>query len=254
MGDAWENLVSSTLLGAILIGDGSLVVQAGDGPLFPTIDRKAIIFGAAFATPFDDTTAEIVKITSVAGDTLSITRGQEGTAAKGWPNASKIWHILTAEELTSIIRKITQRAMLESTAPVTLSAIIPSDDTIPQLSEGTQIFSQAWTPKAAGNKIKVEVSLQISNTDSFLTTFLGLALFDGSTNALKARGKIIGPLVTDNFTCVFEFTAASTTPITISLRAGPNNATVSKLNISAGSLGLYGGKEYSVMEITEYTP
>lgn len=58
----------------------SLNVTAGQGALFPAVPFNLVIWPAG-AQPLS-TTAEIVTVTAISGDVLTIVRAQEGTAAR----------------------------------------------------------------------------------------------------------------------------------------------------------------------------
>lgn len=79
--DAHANFAYSTVLTApapALTGL-SLTVAAGQGALFPTAPFNCTVWPSGVA-PIS-TNAEIVRVTAVVGDVLTIVRGQEGTAA-----------------------------------------------------------------------------------------------------------------------------------------------------------------------------
>ena len=90
-----ENLQSSTLDGAILAGDPTLDVQAGDAANFGAVEYEITI---------GDTSQgfEIVRGTNVAGDTITITRAQGGTAALGFDNATPVRMTVTVLYVTEV--------------------------------------------------------------------------------------------------------------------------------------------------------
>lgn len=82
MADARNNFATSTVVTAPSPASSgtSLVVTAGHGARFPAAPFNAVIAPAGSAP--DPTNAEIVRVTAVSTDTLTITRAQEGTAAR----------------------------------------------------------------------------------------------------------------------------------------------------------------------------
>ncbi len=94
MVDAHENFAYSTVATAPVPPDSgaSLTVAAGDGVLFPATPFNATVWPAS-VMPLA-TNAEIVRVTDVTGDVLTITRAQESTTAKniaiGWQIANTI--------------------------------------------------------------------------------------------------------------------------------------------------------------------
>lgn len=79
----------------------SLVVTAGQGALFPATPFNAVVWNASVGEP-TGSTAEIVRVTNISTDTLTITRAQEGTTAKsiavGWTISAN----LTAKTITDL--------------------------------------------------------------------------------------------------------------------------------------------------------
>jgi hypothetical protein len=86
-----NNLVSS-LASDITASQTAISVMPGDGPLFSTLltsdfsNKSTTLKNYAKITLTDagETAFEICHLISVSGDTLTVIRGQEGTAAKGW--------------------------------------------------------------------------------------------------------------------------------------------------------------------------
>ena len=76
----------------------SLVVTAGQGALFPAVPFNATIWPTA-ANPLS-TTAEIVRVTAISTDTLTITRAQESTSARTVIVGDQIAATVTAKTLT----------------------------------------------------------------------------------------------------------------------------------------------------------
>lgn len=100
--DAHANFAYSTVDGqpSPPLSGTSLTVRAGDGVLFP-------------ATPFNVTVwppnvmplasnAEIVRVTSIVGDLLTITRQQEGTSARAVQTGWQIAETITSKVITDI--------------------------------------------------------------------------------------------------------------------------------------------------------
>jgi len=78
----------------------SLVVTAGQGALFPAVPFNATIWPTA-AQPLA-TNAEIVRVTNIATDTLTIVRAQEGTAARTVVVGDQIAATITQATLNDI--------------------------------------------------------------------------------------------------------------------------------------------------------
>src|SRR5438045_867986 len=78
----------------------SLVVTAGQGALFPTVPFNATIWPAS--TQPTSTNAEIVRVTAISTDTLTIARTQESTSARTVVIGDQIAASITAKTFTDI--------------------------------------------------------------------------------------------------------------------------------------------------------
>jgi len=252
----WENHVSSTLDSGITDSATTLTVDTGDGALFPQEDRMAFIFDQAVATPADDPNAELVQITGVSGDDLTIVRAQEGTTNKAWSAGDKIWHILSAGEISTVVRRLVQRIDVVDTSPTSLTTLLPVDDTIPQITEGDEIFSQSVTPDKTGNIIEITFDIQVANISASFNGILAFALFDGSTNAIRAWTLNIDILKIALVTLTHRYVTTSTAAKTFSLRGGPQALSTATYKTNSNGLGngLFGGVEACSMIIKEFTP
>ena len=134
-------------------------------------------------------------------------------------------------------------------ALATGTTVIPSDDTIPQNTEGDQYMSQAITPISAANVL-------LWNAQALVTySVLGqikVALFlDSIANAVQTSSSGIDSNNTERTITVRHLMlAGSTSAITGKVRAGANVAGTTTFN-GAASGRLYGGVANSFMEVTE---
>lgn len=135
------------------------------------------------------------------------------------------------------------------------SVAIPPDNTIPQITEGTQFMSLAITPTNASSTLEIDVTLygsENSNTSDQLT----VALFKDSGADAIAAGT--SPQThTNGLPVVVSFkhfiSAGSTSAQTFTVRAGLNNA--NQFNFNGGFGGqVMGGVLASSIKITEYLP
>lgn len=95
--DARKNFAFGTLAAGITSAATSLSVGAGEGARFPAVPFNAVIWQTTdYGSPADAYHAghaEIVRVTAVATDTLTIVRAQESTAAVALNTASKVYRI-----------------------------------------------------------------------------------------------------------------------------------------------------------------
>lgn len=114
MADPWTNFPVSTVATAPspAASGTSLVVAAGEGARFIS-GRPAIIKPAStLATPAN---AEVVLITNISTDTLTITRAQEGSSARTVLVGDQIAQPVTAAWLNRFTPYVLHRLMVENT-------------------------------------------------------------------------------------------------------------------------------------------
>ena len=75
-------------------------VNASEGGRFPAVPFNATVWPAA--QPPTPVNAEVVRVTAIAGDTLTITRAQEGTTARSIVAGDLIAATITAKTLTDV--------------------------------------------------------------------------------------------------------------------------------------------------------
>lgn len=61
--------------------DTTITISAGDGAKLPTPEFDLVIYDASQGSPEDDPNREIVTVTAISTDTLTVNRGQQGTTA-----------------------------------------------------------------------------------------------------------------------------------------------------------------------------
>lgn len=132
---------------------------------------------------------------------------------------------------------------------MTGTTLMPMDDTIPQITEGTEFLSLAITPISATSKLIIEVSINYSVSAAF---FCSVALFKvGTSNALTAENNVkytaTYPMNND---LKHELTSGGTSEITFKVRAGPSNASTITVNGRSGAR-IFGGVMNSYIKITE---
>jgi hypothetical protein len=141
-----------------------------------------------------------------------------------------------------------QMVSVETGAPATGTTIMPDDNTIPQISEGTQFMTLAITPKLATSNLIITVNAILScNTSGY---DVSAALFRDAVAAALAASVAFIPTANTYQALTFTHTMTSggTSPITFRLRAGPSAAASVSFN------GLFGGVAASSIVIREVAP
>ena len=101
-------------------------------------------------------------------------------------------------------------------------ATFPNDDTIPQITEGTQFFSQAYTPSTANCDLFIIANCSVRETANN-TDQKAMALFvNDNTDALRVVSGLTngqGSVNGDNFTLMHKMPSWGVSEKTFSLRA-----------------------------------
>lgn len=131
---------------------------------------------------------------------------------------------------------------------------IPYDNTIPENTEGTEIFTATITPKAANNKLLVTVVVQCGVALGADT--VTIALFKDSdlyaNSACAVSLAAAGYMQTASLN--YNMTAGTTSPITFKIRVGVNATTTAwDINGTDGS-PKFNGASISNITIMEYLP
>lgn len=130
------------------------------------------------------------------------------------------------------------------------TSLIPNDDTIPQITEGTEVFTQAITPKSATNRLSIEATVHGS---SGVSNHIIIALFqDATANALAATAayQTVGSGAL-NIKLTHDMAAGTTSSTTFRIRIGQESAGTWALNGQI-TTRRFGGITVSNIKITEY--
>lgn len=127
---------------------------------------------------------------------------------------------------------------------------IPLDDTVPQISEGSEFMTVTITPKSATSRLLVEASFFGTHNGGVLD--LAVAIFrDATASALATdAATVAGTNYRVTIHIEVEDTANSTTATTFRLRAGAVTAATTTFNGASGSR-YYGATVKSWIKVTE---
>jgi hypothetical protein len=152
---------------------------------------------------------------------------------------------LPAENQSRVVQVVHARFGASATGTTT----VPLDDTIPQITEGTEFMTAAITPTSATNKLRIDVVF-IGSTSA--VAILIAALFqDAGANALAVaadRLEATSTQTTIGFTHYMD--AGTTEATTFRVRAGGSAASTVTFNGGGGSRR-FGGVMASSITITE---
>lgn len=136
-------------------------------------------------------------------------------------------------------------------AVATGTTTLPSDDTIPQNTEGDEYITVSITPKSTTNRLFIRASILLASSAAGFE--MTAALFQDSTaGALAATGQT-GSNSNENviITLEYEMAAGTTSSTTFKIRAGTSGAGTTTFNGRAGAR-LFGGVATSTLTVTEY--
>jgi hypothetical protein len=153
--------------------------------------------------------------------------------------------------VAAVTGKLVQRVNTQTGAMSTFSALVPADDTIPQISEGTEILTVAITPQATGNILIIDAHLCV-NAGAAATVIASL-FADAGVNALASVMQTCPMSFCEIIRIRYVMTAASVAATTFRLRAGPSAAATVTVNGSTGARYL-GGVYLSSISVDEIKP
>ena len=253
--DVGADVASATDL--LVLGDGNFFDVTGTTTI-ETIDGSdaATAIGVLIALQFDGA----LTLTHHATN-LILPGGANITTAAGdialmYKYASGDWRCISYTKTSGtpvLAGSIVQSVHTQTGAVNTGTTVLPTDDTIPQNTEGDEYMTQAITPTNASNKLLIEVVFvggQSSNTAG-----LYIALFQDSTAAALASawgGRSINIGSDGQVVLRYEMVAGTTSSTTFKIRAGAGAAGTTTFNGVGGGRS-HGGVANSSIRITEYT-
>lgn len=133
----------------------------------------------------------------------------------------------------------------------TITTQIPTDNSIPQNTEGTQIASVTITPQSATSFLRIDVVIP-AFTVTVNVTPVAAIFRDSDVGALAATAGQT-PASNTNFRTFSAIVASgSTAATTFKLRFGPNAAATIFVNGYAGPTTFFGGVCHTGLIVTEY--
>lgn len=187
----------------------------------------------AAANAYTDAREIVIKSYADAGDAATLASANAYTDArevviKSYADAGDAATLTSAEAYAdSLITAgmVVDSAVAAYSTTSSLTAVIPIDNTIPQISEGTQILTLNITPKSATNKLRIRVSGGWYNRAAAVNNVA--AIF--ADNDVNAKAAILDSIEVAGYlgqvAFETEFVPGSTATRTISVRVGPTAGT-----------------------------
>ena len=260
--DAVEALEAKLGIGASAATSGKLLRGTGAGTSAWDKDAPTgTIVGTSDSQTLTNKTltSPTINTAIINNPTLNTNTISEFTAAAGvtidgvlLKDAKMNASYLTDSSITNTQIGIGQVAQIVSTNFAAVNSgttLVPYDDTIPQITEGTEFMTQAITPKSTTNILVIEAILMVSPS---VTAYVTGALFqDATANALAANSTTPVGAYSHPLTLRHSMAAGSVAATTFRIRAGTQTAGTTTFNGTAGGR-LFGAITKSSIKITEY--
>lgn len=156
----FTNNASTTLASGIAAGATSITVASGQGALFPVITGSNFFYATLANT---SNVLEIVKVTARTGDTMTVTRGQDGTTATAYNIGDKFELRPTAAALAW---KVDQDFTGTMSGAITWSAAQTFNGTL----SGTGLTNYFASPPAIGGTAAAAGSFTTLSASTSTTT------------------------------------------------------------------------------------
>jgi hypothetical protein len=225
------------------------------------VTTSKIIDGAVVGSKIPDKTITNAKLrdssalsvigrsASSTGDVADITSSANGQFLRRSSNVLGFGAII-ADDLPA--GTVLNAKFYESSTEYTVTSIIPFDNTIPQITEGTQIISGTITPTKTTSRIVGFVSINGDADSTSVQTIV--AAFRGTTaNAVAATWL---KYITYSSLISFEFTDLpnTTSATTYSIRVGPDTGTLYVNRQATAPTSLLGGANKITLTLLEINP
>lgn len=249
-----DPVLSGTLTGTYTLGGtptfpSAVVTLTGSQTLTNKVLTSPTINAPTITNPTltTDTVSEFTSANGVTVDGLNIKDSKLNT------NNSVVTNNITDSAVTNAkvaTGFVVQEVSTASTAFASGTTTIPLDDTIPQISEGTEFMTQTITPKSATNILVISV-IMVGSVNA-TTNLIGAIFQDSTANALAAATVV--SLNTGNsiqLSVRHIMTAGTTSATTFRFRAGGSSASTVTFNGRDGAR-LFGAITKSSITVTEY--
>lgn len=249
---------------------GANIASAGTTDLGAVSGLRHLITGTTTITSFGTVSAGIWKVVVFQGaltlthnaTSLILPSGANITTAAGdvaivQSEGSGNWRCLSYSRATGRpLGGVIQRAFTSYNTAADISTLIPTDDTIPQSSEGTEILSVAVTPTSVLSRFRCRyqgVAAFVSGGPMAFTAALFCTPNPGGTDAIAAATETLDTAgYPRQIFMEWEFVPGSLSAQTVSVRVGPSSG-VMKMN-GNNVTRFFGGILRSTLVVEEIAP
>lgn len=200
------------------------------------------IYAVADATATTVTFTVSTNATTPSGPTTFLKIGGFATDGSGNVIESTVWSVAG--------QRVIQAKFKQVSTAITTNTTIPNDDTVPQNTEGVEVFTLDIVPKATTNRLVFFASLPYDAPTA--GSIEVIALFQDSTaNALAAMAHNQGTATGFGLLALMhEMAAGTTSKTTFKIRAGSSDANTMTINGEASNRK-YGGVMGATLLILE---
>lgn len=153
--DTAKNFAKATVSTGYDASATSIVLSGGHGAKLPTVPFNATWWNSTdYPDPADDPNVEIVRVTAISTDTLTVTRAQESTSASTKNTAGKTYKMiagLTAKSLNTDIYTsptiTTPQISNNATLTNTTVGATSTDGHVIQNTTAATVGAQKWSPR-----------------------------------------------------------------------------------------------------------
>jgi hypothetical protein len=198
--DAHKNFAYTTVASAPSPADSGTTLDVVDPSVFPAVPFNATIWPLA-QLPVGST-AEVVRVTGIAGNTLTITRTQEGSSARTILSGDQIAETITAKALTDIEAAVD---VVSNALSVEVSARTAADNLLSQAisvvsavaASALSVALVASVAIAAETSNRISADNAISNAVSIVSQAVSAEVSNrvSADNALSVRIDTVSNLV-----------------------------------------------------------
>lgn len=222
--DATKNFAKATVSQGYSSSATTIVLKTGDGAKMPTAPFNAVWWNdTTYADPSDDPYVEIVRVTAVSGDTLTITRAQESTAAADHNITGRVYKfvagvtallpqtintyigpLLTPQNANTVLAGPTTgsaavaafRALVAADMPAGVVTSVVNDTNV----TGTVVsgvMTLGWTGTLAAARLNSNVVQSVTNDTNITGSISAQALTLGWTGTLAKARQYSGTVYND---------------------------------------------------------
>lgn len=179
--ERWSNTGSSTLASSITAAATSITLASGGGAKFSALPSGDYFY----ATLDDNTNIEIILVTAISGDTLTVVRAQQGTTAQAFASGTKLEQRLTASSLGAIggLGLFLTSGVIANQL-VALGAV----NTVAATTLALTASRTYWVPFQVNRRITLtQLSIQVTTASSGSVIDVGIYAADGTNNRPYSR-------------------------------------------------------------------